>query len=609
MKCNEFELLISDYLDGVMLPPRKLDFEEHLRGCDKCRAELSETMKLLERIAALPEGIEPPLDLWKNIETRIAPTNPVKKIHPLNEKGDIEKYRAHKSNRIYKYAVITLIAAVILITFLPSLLKNKISIQQIQDKIVPTWKVTKTMGITLLASNILDQSGYMKEGEELETKDSSRAVIEIDNLGTVTLEPNTRIRFVKSDSVEKRISVLYGSVHAKINAKPRTFFVDTKSVTAIDLGCAYNLTVDSSGDAMLYVDSGSVILTSNGRESLVPAGKYCMAKAGIGPGTPYRKNASKEFKDALLSYDFGNGGSEAVNTLLKHAKKTDAVTLINMLPRIEGASKGKVYERLKILAPPPVNFTYDSIPHMDMNDLQEWIQKLQKDIHEEVKMRMEELQKELKENLPGQIHKDLGDEYYTPELEEQIMESIENGLKGLNALKSLEGLKGLEKLKDLQGLDTLSDNSYFDSEKFNEQMEKMNEELERNNEQIEKNVEKMNERMNKFNEEFQEKMQKKQEEMQQKMQEKQEKMHEKQQEFNQRELDKELEKQQELLDKELEKQQEIRDKELEKQQELRDKEQEQRYKEQEQRDKEQSQRDKEQQQQDKDQNNDNDGNN
>ncbi|MFI5144516.1 MAG: FecR domain-containing protein, partial [Ignavibacteria bacterium] len=472
------------------------------------------------------------------------------------------------------------------VTFLPALLKNKIQIEQIQNKIVPTWKVTRTMGITLLASNILDKSGLIQEGEELETKDSSGAVIEIDSLGTVTLEPNTKIKFIKSDSSEKRISVLYGSVHAKINAKPKTFFVETKSATAIDLGCAYNLTVDSGGNAMLYVDSGSVILTSNGRESLVPAGKYCMAKSGIGPGTPYRQNASKEFKDALLSYDFGNGGSEAVNTLLKHAKKSDAVTLINMLPRIEGASKGKVYDRLKLIAPPPADFSYDSIPNMNMDDLHEWIEKLQKEIHEEVKIKMDELRKELQENLPGQIHKDIGDEYYSPELEEQIMECIENGLKGLNSLRSLEGLKGLEKLNELNGLDTLSDNSYFDSEKFSKQMEKMSEELERNNEQIQKNMEKMQEKMQeqqeKMNEKMQEEQEKMGEKMQEKMQEQQEKMIEKQQEEREKILEKQMEereKEQEQRNKELEQQQELRQKELDKQQEIRDKEQQQRDKE------------------------------
>lgn len=598
MKCNEFELLISDYLDGIISPVQKLEFEEHLRGCENCRKELSETMNLMERVAALPQGIDPPADLWKNIESRIVPSNPVKNIHPMNEPQSMEKYRALKSNRLYRFGLIALIAAVILVTFLPALLKNKISIEQIQNKIVPTWKVTRTMGITLLASNTLDNSGLLKEGEELETKDSSKAVIEIDSLGTVTLEPNTKIKFIKSDSSEKRISVIYGSVHAKINAKPRTFFVDTKSATAIDLGCAYNLTVDSGGNAMLYVDSGSVILTSNGRESLVPAGKYCMAKSGIGPGTPYRKNASQEFKDALLSYDFGNGGSEAVNKLLKHAKKTDAVTLINMLPRIEGASKGKVYDRLKVLAPPPADFSYDSIPHMNMDDLHEWIEKLQKEIHDEVKVKMDELRKELQETLPGQIHKDLGEEYYSPELEEQIMEGIENGLKGLNSLKSLEGLKGLEKLNELNGLDTLSDNKYFDSEKFSKQMEKMSEELEKNNEQIQKNMEKMQEKLQEQQEKMIQKQQEQQERMNEKMQEEHEKMQEKMIEKQQEEREKILEKQQEQREKELEKQVEMRQKELDKQQEMRDHEQELR-------DKQQQQRDKEQEQKNKDQNNNN----
>ena len=406
----------------------------------------------------------------------------------------------------------------------------------------------------------------MSVGDELETKDSSGAVIDVENLGTITLEPNTKIKFIKGDSSEKRISVNYGSIHANINAQPRTFYVDTKSATAIDLGCTYNLSVDTAGDAMLYVHKGSVILSSNNRESLVPEGEYCMSKSGIGPGTPYRGNATKEFKDALLSYDFGGGGSKAVDVLIKHSKKTDAVTLINMLPRIEGASKSKVYERLRIIAPPPPEiadfyYSYDSIPYINMKDLHQWIQKLQKEIHDEVQGKMEELQKELKEKLPAEIQKNLGKEYYSPEIENEIMDRVEQSLENMQNMKGLDRLNDMQDMQGFEFMDSMANNKYFDNEKFNKQMEKLNEELEKNNEKLQEQMEKLQERMGKMNMNFDYNWQYKGEEMQEKMQEKMQEQQEKIREKQQEQQERIREKEQEQQERNREQEQELKDEE------------------------------------------------
>lgn len=575
MKCNEFEILISDYLDATISPVDKMNFEEHLRACESCNHELSETAKLLEKVSALPLEIAPGTDLWKNVESRILPGKQCDKIYTMNGKDEIEKYRQLKTNRIYKYAVITAIAAILMVVILPALFRHQGELEHIEGKVGPMWKVTRTMGISLISSNLLETTGFLKEGEELETKDSSRAVVEIEGLGTVSLEPNTKIKFLKGDSSEKRISVLYGSIHANIDAKPRTFYVETKSATAIDLGCVYNMSVDTSGDAMLYVQKGSVIWTSNGRESLVPEGKYCMSKTGIGPGTPYRENSSKELKDALLRYDFGHGGSAAVRDILKHAKTPDAVTLINILPRVEDENKSKVYERLNRITPPPRNIPADSIPHLKLDDLCDWAIKLQKQINEEIHEKMQQLQIELKENLHDKIKMEFGDDFNSPEFQKKMEERIESNLDNLDKLEYL---------------DTINVNIEIPMQHLNIQMEKLNEELEKNNEKIQEEMEKLQEHMGKFNYEFQEKWQKKQEEMNEKMREKQEKQMEKQQEHMEKNMERQQEKQQQEIELQQEKQQqEIQrqiDKQMQEQQEKLDKQQQKLDEQQQQKDKE-----------------------
>ena len=45
---------------------------------------------------------------------------------------------------------------------------------------------------------------------------------------------------------EHRIQLDYGAIDANINARPRTFFVDAGTVTAVDMGCF--VTVERNGD-------------------------------------------------------------------------------------------------------------------------------------------------------------------------------------------------------------------------------------------------------------------------------------------------------------------------------------------------------------------------
>ena len=137
----------------------------------------------------------------------------------------------------------------------------------------PAWPVSRLEG-----SASVDQ---IKVGEWLQTDGSSRARITVGDIGVVDVEPNTRVRLVAASSTEHRLTLARGEISAVVTAPPRLFLVDTPASTAVDLGCAYKIKTDESGDGVLRVTSGWVSLEWKGRESLVPAGADCRTRAYV----------------------------------------------------------------------------------------------------------------------------------------------------------------------------------------------------------------------------------------------------------------------------------------------------------------------------------------
>src|SRR5258707_11940541 len=106
----------------------------------------------------------------------------------------------------------------------------------------------------------------MGGGEWIETNAGSRATLRIGEIGSVEIEPNTRVRVVKTRPEEHRLALARGEIRAKISAPPKLFFVDTASGTAVDLGCEYALSTDEEGLGLLRVTKGWVTIQLNGLE-------------------------------------------------------------------------------------------------------------------------------------------------------------------------------------------------------------------------------------------------------------------------------------------------------------------------------------------------------
>jgi hypothetical protein len=241
---------------------------------------------------------------------------------------------------------------------------------------VPSWEVVRLDGSPSIGSKPVADTGRIGVGEWLQTDASSRARIGIGEIGSVEVEPNTRVRLLAAKPNENRIALARGEISAVVSAPPRLFFVDTPASTAVDLGCAYKMKTDESGAGLLRVSVGWVALEWKGRESLVPAGASCRTRPDIGPGTPYFDDASKPLQEALEEFDFGKSSGASLEIIRKESRLRDTLTLLHMLSRTDAADRTQVFDRMVELAPLPEGVSREKVLQLDRDALSRWRQEL-----------------------------------------------------------------------------------------------------------------------------------------------------------------------------------------------------------------------------------------
>jgi anti-sigma factor RsiW len=406
---------LSAYCHGELADEESRGVAEHLIGCKRCRREFEE-IKFGVKLAEQLPRTSAPASMWSEIERARSESS-----HPANVSAKPSRLRQAFSLRLIAVTCAALLLTIGAAWFFarqpnrasqvagnekqastpnPVAETNRSKNQNQPEKqaeivnsttppvnpsdkpgeIKPavgqsdstTWEVARLDGSPMVGANRIEGNGRLAVGEWLETDASSRAQLSVANIGHVDIEPNSRVRLVETNSTEHRLAMTRGRLHATISAPPRLFIVETPSAVAVDLGCAYTLEVDKAGRSILHVTAGWVALELKGRESVVPAGAVCVTQKGKGPGTPYFDDASEKFRVALSKLDFQNGGATALSTVLAEAREFDTLTLWHLLSRVQGAERGRVYDRMAQLIAPPTGVTRAGVMRLDRGMLDLW---------------------------------------------------------------------------------------------------------------------------------------------------------------------------------------------------------------------------------------------
>lgn len=467
--CEQTELLIDDYLEGMISLKDKEIIDEHILNCENCSEYFSATKELIKNLNTLSDknpnlSAQKKNDFWNNIEAEIDFDK--HKIEKSESSVNISSSKNKTPHFISKYKYIfSGIAAALVIAFIVFAVRNldlkDIQISQQNTFGMPTyWKVANVQGTPLIGDVAMQGADSIKEGQFITTNDSSRAELIISNLGKVIIEPNSKVVFIKGDDGNNRILVEYGTIGADMKSKQKSFFVEMPSSVVSDMGGEYTLTIDSTGDGLVYVKSGKVeVQSGNNREAVIPAGNLVITRKDFGVGTPFSENSSPQFKSALFNLDFGKCSGTCVSTLLNSAKMSDAVTLVNLLSKVENEYKDEVYSKVAKFVAPPNPVPVDSIPFIDEEELNEWIDKIQVEVQQNVEKSMVEVGKSL-ENI-----KEL--ENINPESMEQLQDFAKNWK--FNIQTSPKGNYVWEE-----------DTAYFDKEQFKKDMEEMQQDIKEN---------------------------------------------------------------------------------------------------------------------------------
>ena len=241
------------------------------------------------------------------------------------------------------------------------------------------WAVQEAMGAWTGAQELAG-SGQLRAGEWLETRDDGRATVEVADIGTLEIQPNTRLKLVASGEREHRVALERGEVHAVIDAPPRLFIVETPSAVAVDLGCVYTLTVTAEGKGLLRVASGWVELEAPrtspaGYGVVVPHGASARLRAGGGSSVPLFDDARPAFSRALEALEAGDDTALAV--LRAKARPRDSLSLWHLARRSEGEGRLAVIDAmLGLRLPLPAGFSAANLGAADDAMLMAWRERL-----------------------------------------------------------------------------------------------------------------------------------------------------------------------------------------------------------------------------------------
>ena len=383
---------LSAYAHGELTTEEAERVAGHLQSCANCRAEF-DRIKLGVRLAECLPSVSAPEKLWDGIESALIREAVISKQRgsqaPSHEPTRARSEKLFRSDnlsgavgswkpfgaRLFGFPSRRAFAAACVVVAFALIAGGALLYLRASQ---PSWQVARLEGAPRIDSDQIGDRGRLGVGEWLETDAASRAEIAVANIGQVEVDPNTRVRLVATRATEHRLELARGTLHARIWAPPRLFFVNTPSAVAADLGCAYTLEVDDAGRGLLHVTAGYVALEDGARESVVPAGAACLTKPGAGPGTPFFEDAPDAYVAALARYDFA-GDRAALDTLLDGARPRDTLTLWHLLSRANDTDRARVYERLAAIAPPPEGVTREGVLRLDRTMLDAWKDRLESD--------------------------------------------------------------------------------------------------------------------------------------------------------------------------------------------------------------------------------------
>ncbi len=233
------------------------------------------------------------------------------------------------------------------------------------------WTASAVLGTPTADNSPIIEPRVVSDGQWLDTDGTSRLRIDLGGHGEVFLEPGSRLRIISTEASDPRLRLTEGMLHVALWAPDDVFF-ETPSAVAVERDGEFVIAINEDDRVCLSVNIGRVTMREGSKESIVPAGAVCEAYPESGPGTPFCESAPDRFRQALESYDLSKHGAAGLEQVLGEASHCELVPLWHLLQRVDSEQRGRIFDHMAQLQPPPDDVTRSGIIKLDSRMLDRW---------------------------------------------------------------------------------------------------------------------------------------------------------------------------------------------------------------------------------------------
>lgn len=393
MTHEETKKLLNDYFDEKLSVEVNTEIQLHISECDDCGQYLFSLQDLSKKAGHLPTSIKPSGDFWADIFASISDI----KTETMKQKEELDSEEAarlseqlaeeqHKRNQRlkaeklldwerkkatllgifskpwFRYAAVGLTALIVLFLVYTIFLHTG-----------AIWEVRKVQ-FEKTNSELYTKLG---EGEFLETNSFTRLEVSIPEIGTVILDPDTKIE--RSES--KKINLLQGSILIKGNNDAAEFLsvnVPGAEISDYLLGNEYRISMKNQSETLLHVINGWLSVRQNNLETLVLSNHFCKILPET-VGLPYKNGSTADFVSAIEDFSFQTpGNEEALISILTIADVTNCVTLWNVMKGVSLKQRDMViYTMFGLLGDQPAGVDKEGLKVLDKNMMQKLIEEIE----------------------------------------------------------------------------------------------------------------------------------------------------------------------------------------------------------------------------------------
>lgn len=377
MTHDQVKKVLNDYFDENLSVEVDVDTQNHINQCSECSQYLYSLQDLMKKVEKLPKSCKPPEDFWQDIFHSISNI----KSENIKQQEELELLEAQKSEEAKieakKKAEIKTEAEKLLnwerkkAKFFDTLKKPNVRKGIIAGAAVlilfifyqvflskgAAWEFNRLR----IGASTPEKTGEFAENDILETNAVSRVEIKIPDVGSVFLEPDSKIQRLPSD----KISLINGVVNAiKTGAqKPLTIEVPQAEIKDYFLGGKFTVYTGEDLVTVFSVQEGWTEVKKGEVDALVLSNHTCRIIPDSGLGLPYLNTSSEDFVQAINAYCFSNpGNEEALISILTKADVKNCVTLWNLMHRVTRKQRDMViYTIFGLLGAPPAGVTDEGL--------------------------------------------------------------------------------------------------------------------------------------------------------------------------------------------------------------------------------------------------------